>query len=343
MQDFTRIFIVPKYKINVNIFVHNKNGDIMKFRLGYVAISLTLDELCHFHTMTYTSYQKLGKTKGNIKLDEIMKENFKTLITILQYNDSNQIHFYRISHHIVPLASHKKVKFDYIKPYKKYWLEIGNYIKEKNIRIDSHPDQYCVLNSINEEVINNSKEILKFNKKIFDALNIPGKVILHIGSSINGKEESIERFKNTYKSLPVSIQKMILLENDDKIYNIIDTLELCEELKIPMVLDYHHYICNHNKEKINDYLPRIFNTWKSTNLNPKIHFSSPKSKKEKRTHSTYIILKDFLKFINIIKEYNQDVDIMLECKGKDEALLRLSRQLKQIPYITCIDNSTFKI
>lgn len=136
---------------------------------------------------------------------------------------------------------------------------------------------------------------------------------------------------------------MIILENDDKIYNIIDTLELCETLKIPMVLDYHHYICNHNKEKILDYLPRIFNTWKKTNLNPKIHFSSPKNRKEKRTHSTYIVLKDFLKFVNILKEFNQDIDIMLECKGKDEALLRLSRQLKQIPYIKCIDNSTFEI
>jgi len=315
----------------------------MKFRLGYVAISLTLDEICHFHTLTYSSYQKLGKKKGNEKLDIIMNQNFNTLKTILNYNKLHQIHFYRISHHIVPLASHPKVKFDYIKPYLNVWNEIGNYIKSNNMRIDSHPDQYCVLNSTRKEVIENSFQILKFNYKIFKALKIPGKVILHVGSSVDGKEESIRRFINNFKLLPSYIQKMIILENDDKVFTIVDVLEICEELKIPMVLDYHHYICHHEKEKIEDYLPRIFSTWDNTGYLPKIHFSSPKSKKEKRSHSTYINLKDFLKFINIIKQFNQDVDIMLECKGKDEALFRLSRQLREISYIKYIDNGTFEI
>lgn len=315
----------------------------MKIRLGYVAISLTLDELCHFHTLTYSSYQKLGKQKGNEKLDMIMKQNFDTLKNILNYNRLHQIHFYRISHHIVPLASHPKVHFDYINQYLNDWEEIGNFIKNNNIRIDSHPDQYCVLNSTRKEVIENSFQILKFNYKIFKALKIPGKVILHVGSSVDGKEESKRRFKENFNALPPSIQKMIILENDDKVFTIVDVLELCEELKIPMVLDYHHYICHHGKEKIQDYLPRIFSTWDNTRYLPKIHFSSPNSSKERRSHSTYINLKDFLKFLDVIKPFNQDVDIMLECKGKDEALFRLSRQLREIPYIKFIDNSTFEI
>ena len=71
---------------------------------------------------------------------------------------------------------------------------------------------------------------------------------------------------------------MIVLENDDKTYTVTETLLLCEKLQIPMVLDYHHFLCNHDpKEKINDLLKRILNTWKFTNLNPKIHFSSQKA------------------------------------------------------------------
>ena len=57
-------------------------------------------------------------------------------------------------------------------------------------------------------------------------------------------------------------------------------LYICETLKIPMVLDYHHYLCNNENEKIEDYLPRILNKWKKEKLNPKMHFSSPKNKKE---------------------------------------------------------------
>lgn len=33
-------------------------------------------------------------------------------------------------------------------------------------------------------------------------------------------------------------------ENDDKTYNVLETLSACETEGIPMVLDYHHYIAN---------------------------------------------------------------------------------------------------
>lgn len=46
------------------------------------------------------------------------------------------------------------------------------------------------------------------------------------------------------------------------------------------------------------------------------------------THNNYINLVDFIEFLQILKPYNQDIDIMLECKAKDEALFRLVRQLK---------------
>lgn len=315
----------------------------MKFRLGYVAISLTMDEIVHYHAMTYTSYLKLGTKMGNQKLENIIAENIHTLKILLAYNNLYNIHFYRISHHIIPLASHPNVKYNYIDNFKNDWLEIGKYIKENNMRIDSHPDQYCVLNSTRQEIVNSSINILKFNFKLFKALDIPGKTVLHVGSSVDGKEAGKNRFIENFNKLPNNIKKMIILENDDKIYTIVDVLELCEKLNIPFVLDYHHYLCNHGKEKITNYLPRIFATWKNTNLLPKIHFSSPKSQKEKRTHSTYISLKGFIKFLNIIKEFNQDVDIMLECKGKDEALFRLSKQLRMLPNIKYIDTSTFEI
>ena len=36
---------------------------------------------------------------------------------------------------------------------------IGNKIKKHNIRIDTHPDQFCVLNSTKKEIVENSIEI----------------------------------------------------------------------------------------------------------------------------------------------------------------------------------------
>ena len=132
------------------------------------------------------------------------------------------------------------------------------------------------------------------------------------------------------------IQKMILLENDDKTFTAEETLKLCELLHIPMVLDYHHHLCNHEKKDIKPILERILNTWKDTSL-------SPKSQKEKRAHNIIIDAHKFISFLEILSIYNTDVDIMLECKGKDESLFRLSRQIHFYTHYQFINNSTFII
>ena len=106
-------------------------------------------------------------------------------------------------------------------------------------------------------------------------------------------------------------------------------------------MDYHHYLCNNNGEKVEDYLKRIFNTWK--NKTPKIHFSSPKnnSKKDFRSHNDYIDSNKFINFLEILKKENRNVDIMLEAKMKDEALSRLVRELKYKTNYNFIDDTSF--
>ena len=312
----------------------------MKVRLGYVALSKTIDNLTTSSTITYTNYKEKNYTVD--KLLEITKNNLDNLNELLIYNIKNNIHFYRLTSKLVPLATHNDVNFDYITPLKETYEKIGNLINKNNIRIDTHPDQFAVLNSTEKKIVDNTYEILEYHYKILDALNIKEKIIiLHVGSSVLGKKTSISRFINNFSKLPTHIKNCIALENDDKIYNIIDVLEICKKLNIPMVLDYHHFICNNDSEKLENYIKNIMDTWKT--LNPKFHFSSPKSKlkKEFRSHHDYIDVDEFIKFINILKPYNKDVDIMLEAKNKDDALFRLVRQLKYKTNYKFIDETTF--
>ena len=256
----------------------------MNIRLGYVSLSTTLN-ITPSKTITYTEFKKNNDYN---KLDKIIKENLTNLEKIIDYNIKNNIHFYRLTSKLIPLATHQEVNFDYINKYKKNYKQIANKIEKYNIRIDTHPDQFCVLNSTKKEIVQNSINILKYHYNILNALNIKNKIIiLHIGSSVLGKQNSIKRFINNFGKLPKHIQECIAIENDDKIYNIKDCLELCENLNIPMILDYHHHICNNNNLDIDKYIERIFKTWK--NLPPKIHFSSPKNKikKEFRSHHDY--------------------------------------------------------
>lgn len=298
--------------------------------LGYVSIATCLDVT----TSTTLTYTEFCKNKDYNKLDSIIKSNLEALSNIIDYNIKNNIHFYRLTSKLIPLAT--KVKFDYIKKYKKYYDEIGKKIEKNNIRIDVHPDQFCVLNSTKKEVLDNSFEILKYHYNILEALHIKNKIIvLHVGSSVFGKTNSIKRFINNFNKLPIYIQKCIAIENDDKIYNVDDCLDLCNKLNIPFILDYHHHICNHVNMNI-DY-EKILKTW---TIKPKMHFSSPKNKTKKdfRSHHDYIEPLDFINFINTLPF---DVDIMLEAKAKDEALFRLTRQLKYYDF-KFLDETSFE-
>lgn len=295
----------------------------MKIRLGYACVPVTINETSS-HSLTYTNYKKLGK-KANEKLDKVIKSNFESLEKILKYNIRNDIIFFRMTSELIPLANHPLVKYDFINQYKSQYKKIGDIIKENNLRVDIHPSAYTVLNSVNEEVVTSTINILEFYQKMYETMGIESQIVLHVGSKVGGKILGMKRFIENFYKLNNDLKKMIVIENDDKSYNIRNVLSLCEKLNVPMVLDYHHFKVNKNNEKIEDYIERIFNTWKTT---PKIHFSSPKDKKNKRSHNDYINVDDFINFIERIKFTKKDFDVMIEAKKKDEALFKLIRELK---------------
>ena len=139
------------------------------------------------------------------------------------------------------------------------------------------------------------------------------------------------------RGLPNYLKECIAIENDDKIFNINDVTNINEVIGVPIVLDYHHYKCN--KSEID--IKKIFDSWRW--MTPKIHFSSPRNSRDYRSHAEYINSDDFIEFINEIKKYNRDVDVMIEAKGKDDALFRLVRELKYKTDYKFIDDTSFYI
>ena len=312
----------------------------MIIRLGYACITETLTGITTSSSYTYTNYTK---EQNKTKLDRIIKSNLTDLGKILDYNISNNIHFYRLSSKLIPLATKKEVVFNYLSKYDKYYEYLSRKIEDSRMRVDLHPDQFCVLNSTNKDVIKNSIEILKYHYNILNKLKVKNKVlVLHVGSNAFGKSNSLTRFINNYMTLPKSIRDTIVVENDDKVFNIKDCLYLNEKLNVPVVLDYHHHFCNNDGINLYDYIEDIFNTWK--NINPKVHFSSPKNltKKEIRSHNDYIDSNKFIEFVEDIKHLDYDIDIMIEAKKKDEALFRLIRELKYKTNYKFIDDTTFE-
>lgn len=307
----------------------------MEIRFGYACLPISINETSS-SILTYTYYKKLG-SKGYDKLRSVILSNFDSLKKILKYNIANDITFFRLTSNLIPLASHPNVSVD-LNEYSDNFKEIGDIIKKYDMRIDIHLDPYYVLNSTRDDVVSSTISILKFYRTMFDLANIDYKIITHVGGKSGGKKEGMKRFINNFNLLDDDLKKHIILENDDKVYNIRNVLKICNVLNIPMVLDYHHFICNRNNEKIEDYIEKIFATWNG--CRPKIHFSSPKSKKEKRAHHDYIDVDSFISFLDKIKDKVSDFDCMIEAKAKDEAMFRLIRNLRYLGYK--IDKNTLK-
>ena len=308
----------------------------MLIRLGYVSISKTLN-ITSSSTITVTNFKKNNDYE---KLEQIIISNLEALIKILKYNQKNNIHFYRLTSNLIPLATLKDISFNYLDKYQSYYKEISNIIKDNKMRVDMHPGQYCVLNSTKKDVVESSIDILQYHYNLLDAMRLDNKIlILHIGSSVFGKDKAIVRFINNFKKLPKYLQECIVIENDDKIFNIEDCLKVSDILNIPVVLDYHHHLCNKTEKGIEEYLLRIFATWK--NIKPKIHFSSPKNCREFRSHHDYIDIDEFIKLLSILKKYNISVDIMIEAKAKDDAMFKLIRELKYKTDYKFIDDTSF--
>ena len=302
----------------------------MKIRLGYACITNALDETSS-SALTFSHFKKLENNKkgsGYNKLNEVIISNFKSLKNILIYNIKNNVSVYRLSSNIIPLLNHPDVFID-LNKYKEYFLNIGKIINENGIRADIHIDPFYVLNSVSDNVVKSTINICKIYHNMFKLMNIKSNLVLHVGGKTISKSDGIKRFINNFKLLDKEIQKIIMIENDDKIYNIIDCINISKFINCKICLDYHHFKCNNNKENLSNYLDFIFNTFEDI---PKIHFSSPKSKKEYRSHHDYIDIKEFVKFIDMIKFYNRDIDIMIEAKMKDDAVFRLIRQLKYLGY-----------
>lgn len=318
----------------------------MRVRLGYVAIALNLPKVTSSSNVTYTFYKKLTNEEERLKkLKKVSYSNIIDLKKILEYNVENNIHFYRITSALIPLATHPDVNWDYRKIFSTDFELIGDYIKDNNMRVDTHPDQFNVINSVDQKVVDSTKRNLMFHANLFKDMDYPlGKMVLHVGSAARGKERALKRFVDNFKTFPDDITSKLILENDDKTFTAKETLKLCKELGVPMVLDVHHHKCNNDGYSIEEILSDIMDTWKEELLPPKFHFSSPKNGPKDRKHADFIDAKDFVEFIEICKTIDKDIDIMLEAKKKDLALFNLIDSIKELRKDwNWVDFSTFEL
>ena len=73
---------------------------------------------------------------------------------------------------LIPFASHPICKLDWRVLFQSEFELIGDYIKQHDIRISMHPDQFVILNSPNEAILKNSINELTYHCKILDTMRL---------------------------------------------------------------------------------------------------------------------------------------------------------------------------
>jgi UV DNA damage endonuclease len=162
-------------------------------------------------------------------------------------------------------------------------------------------------------------EILNYHNRLSDLLG-NNTLILHTGGVYSNKETAIKRFIDNFNRLPIDIQSKIVLENDDKSFNVQDVLSICQSLNIRMCVDFHHDRCLPSNESVDCYLDDILDTWKGQT--PKCHISSGKVEINDRSHADYVTKEDFDKVIELTQG---KFDIMFECKVKELCVLEFNK------------------
>ncbi len=259
------------------------------------------------------------KNASEAKLLELISHNLDSLENIIDYNIENNIRLFRISSDLIPFGSSAINKIPWWDLFRAEFLRIGQRIKDNGIRVSMHPGQYTVINSPNEVVVNRAIDDLEYHSKVLDSLGVgkEHKIILHIGGVYNDKKSSVSRFVTSFCNLPIFIRDRIVLENDDKSYNICDALEISAVLDVPVVFDNLHNEINPCDLEKSDafWINECKKTWKEDDGIQKIHYSQQDPAKRSGSHSDSIFLDKFLVFYNSLER--DDIDIMLEVKDKN--------------------------
>jgi UV DNA damage endonuclease len=281
-----------------------------------------------------------------------LKVSLGYLREILRYLHEARIRMYRMSSDLAPYLTHPDLPqfHNQLEESRADLAAVGALARALDIRLSIHPAQYIVLNSESEEVARKAAADLVAQARILEAMGQGREavVVVHGGSGAGGMEAATERFVRRFRALPEEARARLVLENDESVFALPDTLRVHEACGVSLVFDLlHHHVHNPGRLGALEALQAALATWPA-GVTPKIHVSSPRTemhvdeRKDPQTGKKVAIVRppqwsqhsDFanpFEVIGFLEEARAlgPFDIMLELKSKDVGLLRLREDLQR--------------
>lgn len=260
----------------------------VKSNLGLVCI--THSEEVRYKTTTRKHLLSLEIPAQIEKLHWIYTENIARLKKAVEFCLANDINLYRMTSNLFPFAD-EQMGADILTEYTDELAQIGTDALQRNLRLVLHPDQFVVLSSDSDAVVENSVKILKMHAKTMDLLKQPRSewALMNIHG---GKGDRIDKLVSSIEKLPDEIRSRLTFENDEHAYSSAQILEVCRRARVPFVFDAHHHIVREKLENYDDpsvtemfYAAR--ETW-ANHDNQLVHISNGRDKFGDRAHSDLV-------------------------------------------------------
>lgn len=288
-----------------------------------------LEQPIKFSTTTATALQRLPRAEQLSRLAALALGNAGALLAALKFCATHGIGSFRILSSILPLKTHPKVGYrtEELPGADKMVAQFrrcGEFARGQGIRTGFHPDQFVVLNSPDDEIVQRAIADLEAQAEIAEWTNADT-VNIHGGGGYGDKRAALERFARNLDRLSLQVRSRLTVENDDKTFTPADLLPLCRRESLPFVYDVHHHRCCRDGLTVDEATAAARATWKRE---PLFHLSSPiagwKGPQPERHHD-YIDAKDFPS-----AWLGWPVTVEIEAKAKELAVAKIQRDLKLI-------------
>ena len=323
--------------------------------LGFACLNTQLQQSGTFTNRTCR--KKTLHSKGLEYISGLAFQNCLDLRELVKWNRVMGIELFRVSSGLFPWMD--EYDFRVLKDYKLIEItlrSVGELAERFNQRLTFHPGPFNCLASYNPDVVAKTvreldKHSEQFNIMGFEPSNY-NKINIHVGGSYDDKEATLERFCKNFELLADHTKKRLVVENDDKAseYSVKDLYEgVYKRIGIPITFDYYHHKFNTGGLTEEEALKLAATTW-PTGIKQCCHYSESRRKEQlfelnKVLKQNNLLLEELTpdsvfyemkKEIDKIKEiahsdyiykeintYGLDVDIVVEAKMKEQAILDL--------------------
>lgn len=229
-------------------------------------------------TTTLTWLNNQPRDKSVEKLWMVLNHNVQALkqqINWLAKQPKNQ-RMFRLSSDLCPAYTHQDWLWWYFEPdvvraLERGYGEIGELIRQHDIKASFHPGQFCVLASEHDGIVDNSIAEFEYHCDLIRYMGF-GKSFQDFKCNVHiGGKRGPSGIKAALKKLSREARNCITIENAEYTWGLDASLELFEDCAL--VLDIHHHWINSGEyiEPNDPKLQKVWDSWRG--VRPTIHYS----------------------------------------------------------------------